>query len=341
MCSSLASDDGFISLSRTLTQMLDAVVMGSAFVELTPTKMKVSLSEVGSFNLGVGGSAANISVALSRLGTNVGLISAVGNDDLGAYVLGALGSDRVNTSRVKRVTGSRTGLSLYSVDSRGTKTYHFYRFPGYSAPESTLSLKDLDRKYVSSAKALVLGEASVRQRPSRDLAEAAVRIAKSQGSLVLYDPNFRSSLWSNKDEAAEITRRFVSLASIVTPNAREALLITGRRSVESAIEDLMKLCGGVVAVKQADEGCTVGTQHEITRFPAFRIHAVDDTGAGDAFAAGLLAGMLRGLRTPDAAVLASAVAALKVSALGTAQAMPTLKAVKRFLHLKKVTIPML
>jgi len=237
------------------------------------------------------------------------------------------------------VTGSRTGLSLYSVDDRGMKTYYFYRFPGYSAPESTLSIKDLDREYVSRARALVLGEASVRQRPSRDLAEAAARIIKGRGGLVLYDPNFRSSLWSTRDEAVEVTQRFVSLASIITPNTREALLITGRRSVESAIEDLMKLCGGVVAVKQADEGCTIGTGHETTHVPAFRIRAVDDTGAGDAFAAGLLAGMLRGLRAPDAAVLANGVAALKVTALGAARAMPTLKAVKHFLRLKNATVP--
>jgi len=318
--------------------MPDAVVVGSAFVELAPTGMRVSLSEVGSFRLGVGGSATNISVALSRLGTRVGLITAVGNDDLGSYVLGVLGSQKVDTSRVKRVIGNRTGLSLYSVDASGTKTYHFYRFPGHSAPETTLSSKDLDREYVAKAKALVLGEASVRRRPSRDLAEAAARIAKSQGHLVLYDPNFRASLWRSRSEAIEVTRRFVRLSSIVTPNQEEALLITGRRSVQSAVEDLMESCGGVVAVKQADKGCTIATRVETVHVPSFRIHAADDTGAGDAFAAGLLAGVLRGLKVSDAAVLANAVAALKVSALGAAEAMPTLRAVKRFLRSRKTTI---
>lgn len=319
--------------------MPDAVVVGSAFVEFAPTKMRVSLSEVGLFRLGIGGSAANTSVALSRLGTKVGLITAVGNDDLGSYVLEVLRSDKVDVSRVKRVAGSRTGLSFYSVDVRGTKTYHFYRFPGYSAPEATLSAEDLDRKYMSSAKAMVMGEASVRQRPSRNLAEAAVMTAKSRGAIILYDPNFRPSLWNSKDEAIEVTRRFVSLSSIITPNLEEALLITGRKSAESAIEDLKDLCGGVVAVKQADKGCTIATGCEIVRVPPFRIHAVDDTGAGDAFAAGLLVGVLRGLRAQDAAVLANAVAALKVSALGGAQAMPTLSKLKRFLRLRKATIP--
>jgi len=319
--------------------MLDAVVMGSAFVEFVPTRMRVDVSRVGLFRLSIGGSATNISVALSRLGAKVGLITAVGGDDMGSYVLDVLKSNQVDISRVKKVRGSRTGLSFYTVDTRGKKTYHFYRFPGFSTPEATLSPRDLDRNYLSGARGLALGEAFVRRRPSRDLALAAIKVAKNRGIPVLYDPNFRLSLWNSRDEAAKVTERFVSLASIVTPNQKEALLITGRKNVASAIEDLTQLCNGIVAVKLAERGCTIATRQEITHIPAFKVRAIDDTGAGDAFAAGLLTGILNGLKARDAATLANAVAALKVSMLGTVEAMPTLREVKRFLRSKKTAVP--
>jgi sugar/nucleoside kinase (ribokinase family) len=167
---------------------------------------------------------------------------------------------------------------------------------------------------------------------------AAVRSARKKNRLILYDPNFRSSLWANPSRAAEITGRFISLASITTPNEKEALLITGRRSKDSAIEDLLKLGVRVVAVKEAERGCTVATKAEIIHVPAFRVRAVDDTGAGDAFAAGLVVGLLRGMTLKNAALLANAVGALKVSRPGTVGGMPYLREIRRFLRARRVEL---
>lgn len=317
---------------------MDVVVLGSAFVELVPSRTHVDLSRVGSFGLSIGGSATNMAIAASRLGAKVGLLTAVGADDFGKFVLKELRDERIDVSNAKRIKGHRTGLSSYTVDEKGVKKYHFYRFPGYSSPEATLSADDVRQTYIEGARALALGEACVRRLPSRSFALAAVRSARKKNRLILYDPNFRSSLWANPSRAAEITGRFISLASITTPNEKEALLITGRRSKDSAIEDLLKLGVRVVAVKEAERGCTVATKAEIIHVPAFRVRAVDDTGAGDAFAAGLVVGLLRGMTVKNAALLANAVGALKVSKPGTVGGMPHMREVKRFLRARKVEL---
>jgi sugar/nucleoside kinase (ribokinase family) len=317
---------------------MDVVVLGSAFVELVPSRTRVDLSRVGSFGLSIGGSATNMAVAASRLGAKVGLLTAVGADDFGEFVLKELGDERIDVSNAKRIKGYRTGLSSYTVDEKGIKKYHFYRFPGYSSPEATLSADDVRRTYIEGARALALGEACARQLPSRNFAMAAVRSARKKRRLILYDPNFRSSLWTDPSRAAEITERFIGLASIATPNEKEVLLITGRRSKDSAIADLLKLGTKVVAVKEAERGCTVATRAEVVHVPAFRVRAVDDTGAGDAFAAGLVVGLLRGMTLRNAALLANAVGALKVSKPGTVDGMPHMREVKKFLHARKVEL---
>jgi len=311
---------------------MDIVVLGSAFVELVPSRTHVDLSRVGSFNLSIGGSATNMSVAASRLGARVGLLTAVGDDDFGRYVLKELRHEGIDVSNVRRIGGCRTGLSSYTVDEKGTKKYHFYRFPGYSSPEATLSADDVKEKYIEGARALALGEACVRRLPSRGFALTAVRFARKKDRLILYDPNYRSSLWASPSLASEVTRRFISLASVTTPNEKEALLITGRRNEGSAIEDLLKLGVKAVVVKEAERGCTVATKNEVTHMPAFKVRAVDDTGAGDAFAAGLLVGLLHGMSLKQSALLANAVGALKVSKAGTVRGMPALAEVKTFLR---------
>jgi sugar/nucleoside kinase (ribokinase family) len=318
--------------------MLDIVVLGSAFVELVPSRTRVDLSRVGSFDLSIGGSATNMAVAASRLGARVGLLTAVGADDFGDFVLKELRDERIDVSNVKTMEGYRTGLSSYTIDKKGVKKYHFYRFPGYSTPEVALSADDVPRAYIGAATALALGEACVRQLPSRNFAMAAVRSARKKRRLILYDPNFRSSLWTDPSRAAEITERFIRLASIVTPNEKEVLLITGRRSKDAAIEDLLKLGVRVVVVKEAEKGCTLATGADLVHLPAFRVRAVDDTGAGDAFAAGLVVALLRGMTLKDAALLANAVGALKVSKPGTVKGMPSMTELRRFLRARKVEL---
>jgi len=317
---------------------MDLVVMGSAFVELIPTRVRVSLSKVPSFELSIGGSAANIAVAASRLEAKVGLLSAVGTDEFGQFVLDELRSERVDVSRVKPVGGYRTGVSFYTVDRKGRKRYHFYRFPGYSTPEATLDEADVDDDYVGSSRAFVLGEACVRRLPSRKCAMAATRSAREKGRLVLYDPNFRSSMWRDPVRAIQITRRFIHLSTITTPNVQEAMLMTGRRGVESAIEDLLDLGPEIVAVKEGGSGCTLATRQESLHVPAFKVHATDDTGAGDAFCAALVVSKLRGMPLRAMALFANAVAAIKVSRMGTKDAMPSLKEAKGFLRSRRMTI---
>lgn len=317
---------------------IDVIVMGSAFAEFVPTPPGVRLPLVRSFRPDVGGSATNIAVAAARLGGKVGLMSAVGDDDLGEFVLDKLRREGIDVSRVRKIAEYATGVSLYATGESGQKRYYFYRFPGFSDPEASLSPSDVDARYVRSAKAIAFTEACVRRLPSRAWAVKAAKLARKGGGTVFYDPNFRPSLWKSDSEAASVNRQVVALSNVVTPNEEEALLITGTSRVDRAIDMLLELGPQLVAVKQGAKGCVIANERQRVHVPAFKVRVVDDTGAGDAFCAALTLGFLRGLAIREMGVFANAAAALKVSRPGTREAMPRLREVRELMRSRRLAV---
>jgi len=314
--------------------MLDALTMGSSIVEFIPEKLSARLRDIRVFRASVGGSATNMAVAMSRLGLRVGIISRTGADEFGQMIINELGYEGINVAYIKPVEKYLTGISFYQIDPSGEKTYFFYRFRGYSMPEEIWLTDPSELEVAGQSKSLVLTEAAVRNESSRTAAiEILQRVSKS-GGIVVYDPNLRGSLWE-LETAIKESRRIISLVDVVTPNLDEVMKLTGVGNIVDAGEQLLKMGVRIVAVKQGNEGCTLMSRSRIIHVPGFKVKASDDTGAGDAFCAGLVYGLLKKWDTHRIGLFANAVAALKVSRIGVKDAMPRMSEVEAFIRMGK------
>jgi 2-dehydro-3-deoxygluconokinase len=187
-----------------------------------------------------------------------------------------------------------------------------------------LSPSDLDAAYVGSARFLHLtGITPALSQSCRQTVFAAADIARAAGVRVVLDPNYRSKLW-DPHEARAVLRDLASHCDILLPGMDEAELLTGSSDPELAARELHHLGPALVVIKLGAQGAlALDSFGELTRAPAAHLERiVDPVGAGDAFAAGLLSGLLRDFRLADALGLANRCGALAMMSPGDMEALP-------------------
>ncbi|MEM2122560.1 MAG: sugar kinase [Candidatus Bathyarchaeia archaeon] len=301
--------------------VLDLVGLGSAIIDFVPGTTG-PLNMVRSFMTCAGGAVANIMVAASRLGLKTGLIGCVGDDEFGDYIIRDLQGEGVDTSCVKRVKGRRTGIAFYSIDEEGERRYLFYRFPGYSDPESSMEIGDLEAAYIRDSRMLHFSESLLRQEGTREAVLKALRVAKDNNVKVSYDPNVRDDLWTGRSEFRKVQEEALALTDIFLSTFREASLIAGCPGDPDRVVDQILALGPSTVVLRGINHYQVITHGGTFKVPAFRVKAADTSGAGDAFDSGFLTGLLKGLPLKKAVILGNAVAALKVMKIGTRSGLP-------------------
>ena len=313
---------------------LNLLGLGSAIIDFAPTNLGVPLSEVEGFTPYAGGAVANVIVAASRLGLRTGFLGTVGDDEFGTFILRDFRREGVDVSHVKIVKGMATGIAFYSVDKRGERHYVFYRFPGYSDTEGTLKPEDIDAEYIAQSKAIHFSESMLRRRSSREAVFKVLQVSKQLGLLISYDPNVRLALWDDKDEFLRVQRKVLSLIDVFLSTADELMLLTEEKAVEKAIERVMDIGLSILLIRGRDRYHVI-TPDLDSWVPIFRVRAVDTSGAGDAFDAGFLMGLLKNWPLNKAVELGSAVAALKIMKAGTREGLPRIEESLEFIKKRK------
>jgi len=303
---------------------LDLIGFGSAIVDFAPTNPGVRLSEVEGFIPSAGGAVANLLVASSRLGLRTGFVGCVGDDEFGRFILRDFEREGVDVSHVRKVKGVATGVAFYSLDKTGERHYVFYRFPRHSDPESVLRPEDIDAEYIAQSKAVHFSEAMLRRNTSRHGVFRALQVSKEHRVLVSYDPNVRPTLWGDREEFKKVQRRALGFTDVLLSTADELRLITGKKDMEEAVEKILAL-GPSILVTRCGDHYRVITSDLDFKVPLLKVEAVDTSGAGDAFDAGFLTGLLKKWPLHEAVELGSAVAALKVMNVGTRKGLPGLE----------------
>jgi len=293
---------------------LDVVAIGSALVELTPELPGQSLEDVERFIPMPAGSAANFAVALAALGAKVGLISRVGPDELGRWLIKRLAGHGINTDLIKPAPGHLTPVSFCWADRSGPKTFYFYRAPGFSDPMTTINVATLDEREILCAKIFDFTEAAIRARPLRDVTLYAAAIARQANRAVCYAVNYRPDSWSEPLEAIrEVQKQAIAAADLVLMNQQEARFIFQTDEASQALAAARALGPSAVLITAGDAPALLVSGGQHTTVPSFSVDVHYDVGAGDTFHAGFIAAYLRGLPLPQAARWAAAAAALKIS----------------------------
>ena len=294
--------------------MLDLISIGIALVDsiirgFDPTPVSVAGYRAVSGSLNVGGDAVNEVMAASGLGLKSGILCHLGQDEAGDMVIHALERRGIATDRIIR--SGETPVTTIFLKEDGTRQSitneaHRYNFH----PEKTPNL-------FTDSRALVLG--SLFRAPFDDPAiiRSVLTSAKQAGQTVFADtkiPNFRFLSLSD-------VRESLPLIDYITPNEDEARHYTGKDDPEEMAD--VFLAHGVrnVIIKLGARGCFLKGADGIFRLPAYPIHAVDATGAGDNFLAGFVSSVLRGDAVYDALVFASACGAICSTAVGASGAL--------------------
>ena len=286
------------------TALVDSIIRG-----FDPKPVSASGFRAVSGTLNVGGEAVNEAMAAAKLGLRTGILCALGDDDAGRIVTGALQGCGVNTERIVR--SPQTPVTTMFVHEDGTRKSitneaHRYNFH----PE-----KETGR--FTDAKAVILG--SLFRAPFDDpqIVHAVVSAAKEAGQTVFADtklPNFRVlALWDLADS--------LPMIDYITPNEDEARFFTGKEEPEAMADVFLQYGIRNVIIKLGSRGCLLKNSGGSLMLPGHRIQAVDATGAGDNFVAGYASEILRGSTDREALRFANACGAICTSAVGAATAL--------------------
>lgn len=270
------------------------------------------------------GAEGNVSIGLARLGHRVRWVGRVGTDPLGDLVRSQLRAENVDVGHVVQDPDRPTGLMIVEARTADLARVEYRR---RDSAASALSPDDLQGALDDGARCLHLtGITPALSGTARAATLHAARTARAAGVLVSLDVNHRSRLWS-RSEASGALRELVRYADVVVASDDELPLLTTAAADEHdeavAVAALLDDGARLVAVKRGAAGASVFTAEGRHDRDALAVTAVDTMGAGDAFTAGLLSGLLDGLAPPQALGRAVTLGAFAVSTEGDWEGLPT------------------
>ena len=284
------------------------------------------LRHATSLTLSIGGAESNVAIGLARLGLASSWVSAVGDDELGELVLHRVRAEGVDTGAVRRVSGRPTGLYLRE-EVAGATRVHYYR-AGSAA--STLGPGAFDPAVLDGAAFLHLtGITGALSAETAEFLPWAARMARQAGVRVSYDVNYRSRLW-DPAAARAASEALLPHVDVLLVGDEEARALWGEDE-ETCLERLAGAGPGEVVLKLGARGCAASVDGTRLTSPGFPARQVDPIGAGDAFAAGLLAATLWGLDAPERLRTANAMGAFCVQNLGDYEGLPSRRELTSFL----------
>ena len=305
------------------------LVVGRAGLDLYADPPGTEIEKAKYFQAALGGSAANIAVAIARQGGRCSLLTAVSDDAVGRYTVKALAGYGVDTGYMRTV-GGEVRNSLAIVETRAENCQSVIYRNG-AADFEVLKADAAAVNYSTFAAVIVTGTALARE-PSRSATLKVLELARAAGLVTIIDIDYRPYSWPSKDEAQRVCSQAAELCEIIVGNDDEfAVLASGGKSLQHA-ETLASVPGRIVVHKMGEKGCVTFASGERFDTPIFQVKALKPTGAGDGFMGGFIAGLVAGSTVPDAVRRGSATAAIVVTKVGCAPAMPNAIAVHTFMQ---------
>lgn len=270
------------------------------------------------FSSSVGGAEANVAIGLSRLGHSVDWVGVVGDDPQGELVARTLRADGVRA--IIRTDRDRpTGLMLIEKRLSTTARVSYYRA---GSAGSTLTFNDLRPVLQPGVEILHLtGITPALSVSAQHACRAAILAARENGIRISLDLNHRARLWP-RDVAAPVLVELAETADILI-GSEDELSLLGGDGEDQVVGQCLDQGAEVVVIKRGAAGVTVVSGEERADVAARPVPVVDTIGAGDAFTAGFLSGLLDHLGVVESAERGVAVAAFSVAAEGDWEGLPT------------------
>lgn len=271
-----------------------------------------------------GGSAANTAIMLANLGGEPTLLSRTGTDVWAQKLLPILDAAGVRVDRIVQDETDQTGLTFLVVSSDAERTMFTYRGANRNLHPDDVSealFHELDCLHISSYACLTA--------PQSDAVLKAVAFASQHNVKISLDIGVEPA-----SLARETIWKILPMLSLIVLGEPEALVITQKPTLPAAIGTLLNTGVHLIAIKMGKEGCRLICKDQDVSLAGFLIDAIDTTGAGDAFSAGMIHGLTHGWSLSMVGRFANALGALAATRWGAGEALPSLKEVSTFLSVR-------
>ncbi len=327
-------------------RLRDLVSIGRLAVDLYAEQIGCRLEDVASFAKYLGGSSANVAFGLARLGLKSAMISRVGNEPMGRFLLETLAREGCDISQVKVDPERLTALVLLGLRDRETFPLIFYR---ENCADMAFGPEDVDEAFIAGSRALHITGTHFSTERVRAGSLCALEFARKHGVRSVLDIDYRPVLWglaargdgeTRYVPSGEVTAKLQEILpwfDLVVGTEEEFHIAGGTTDTLAALRQVRLTTPAVLVVKRGPLGCAViegaipASLDAAFSVAGARVEVLNVLGAGDAFLAGFLSGWLRGADYRECCLRANACGALVVSRHACAPAMPTEAELQYFL----------
>ncbi|MEQ6120278.1 5-dehydro-2-deoxygluconokinase [Reichenbachiella sp. MALMAid0571] len=328
--------------------IVDVITMGRSSIDLYSQNVGAEFEDIKGFDAYVGGSPLNIAVGCSRLGMNAALLTAVGEDKIGDFILSFLRKEHVNVDYIPKLQNARTSAVVLGIQPPDKFPLVFYRD---NCADNKITVDHVDKANIAGSRLLEISGTALNVEPTRSAVFHAVELANKHKVPVLLDLDFRADQWQDVRSFGLMTRSILPKTTIAI-GTEEEILATMLHSSDQvtikdqqisapeikgdlplAIEEILSLGVKTLIVKSGADGVTIhnadGTAQKV---PGFPVEVLNVLGAGDAFASGFIYGYLQGWDLYKACRMGNASGAQVVLQPGCANFMPSLEESMKFIE---------
>ena len=317
---------------------LDIISLGRAAVDFYGEQIGSRLEDMTSFKKYLGGSSGNIAYGTARLGLKSAMLTRVGDEHMGRFVVEELSRAGVDVSQMRTDQERLTGLVVLGIKDKDTFPLIFYR---ENCADMAISEDDICPEFIASSRSLLITGTHFSTESTYAASMKAIKCASSAGTRVIIDIDYRPVLWGLTG-LGEGENRFVSNAKVsehlqsIFPHVdlivgtEEEIHIAGSSTdTIEALKKIRSLSEATIVLKLGALGCTVleseipDSENEFQVFSGVQVDVLNVLGAGDAFLSGFLSGWLRNESYENCCQYANACGALVVSRHGCAPAIPS------------------
>lgn len=270
--------------------------IGEVLIDFIPQQKGEALKDVVTFERAPGGAPANVAAAVAKFGHDASMITKLGIDAFGDFLIEQLQQAGVKTDKILRTKEANTGLAFVSLKEDGERDFSFYRKP---SADLLFREEEINSDWFSEGGILHFCSVDLVESPMKLAHKRAIEIMKENGGLISFDPNVRLPLWDQPEDCRNAILEFLPYAHLVKVSDEELEFITGISDIEEAIASLFAGDVQAVVFTKGAAGADLYLKDNKWKSSGYTVDVQDTTGAGDAFIGGFLFKLLEAKAAPD------------------------------------------
>jgi fructokinase len=278
---------------ETMTQLYS---IGEVLIDFIPHQKGAALKDVLSFERAPGGAPANVAAAVAKYGHKASMITKLGNDAFGDFLIEQLENAGVKTDKILRTKEANTALAFVSLKENGERDFSFYRKP---SADLLFTENEVNEKWFGKGDILHFCSVDLVESPMKLAHKKAIDSMKKKGGLISFDPNVRLPLWDEPQDCRAAILEFLPQADLVKVSDEELEFITGISNIDDAIQSLFKGDVKAVVFTKGARGADLYVKDAKWESSGYKVDVQDTTGAGDAFIGGFLFKLLESHSNPE------------------------------------------